>query len=45
MNRMQRVRRKYAINRNKKKSFHKGNTKQRQSLKKGYSHAKGDMTT
>ncbi len=45
MNKMQRVRRKYAINRSKKKSFHKGNAKQRQSLKRGYSHAKGDLPT
>ena len=43
MNRLQRVRRKYAINRSKKKSCHKGNTKQRQSFKKGFHHAKGDM--
>jgi len=49
---MQRVRRKYAINRSKKKSCHKGSTKQRQSFKsgagmtkEGFHHAKGDITT
>jgi hypothetical protein len=44
MNRMQRVRRKYAINRNKKKTSHAwGQAKQRQSRKRGFTHARGDL--
>jgi hypothetical protein len=44
MNRMQRVRRKYAINRNKKKKGHVwGQAKQRQSRKRGFTHARGDQ--
>mgnify|MGYP003155264905 FL=1 len=46
MNRMQRVRRKYAINRNKKKKGHVwGQAKQRQSRKRGFTHARGDLLT
>ena len=46
MNRMQRVRRKYAINRNKKKRSHVwGQAKQRQSRKRGFTHARGDLLT